>query len=70
MKFQFKKIFAIVATTLLVASCSSDDETDNTPTGQGTLKLEFDNVYGGSNFAFNTEYTNSNVEKIKAKKVI
>jgi hypothetical protein len=69
MKLSFKKIFAIVATTLLLTACSSDDETKNTPTGQGTLKLEFDNIYGGVNFAFNTEYTNSNGEKIKATQI-
>jgi hypothetical protein len=70
MKFQLKNIFAVLAATLLLTSCSKDDETtDTTPTGLGTLKLEFDNIYGGANFAFNTQYTNSNGDKIKATQI-
>lgn len=52
-------------TTIALTSCSNDDE--NTPiSGEGSLKLEFDNVYGDADLIFGTEYTNSNGEKIKA----
>lgn len=68
MKFQFKNILAAIAITALFASCSSDD---NAPvTGEGNLKLEFDNVYGDADFAFNTPYTNSNGEVIKGTNAI
>lgn len=50
-------------------SCSNDDENESI-TGEGNLKLEFDNVYGDANFAFNTPYTNSNGEVIKASNAI
>lgn len=66
MKFQLKKITAVMAMALalVVTSCSKDDPADETPTGTGTLKLEFDNVYGSADFAFGTNYTNSNGEVI------
>jgi hypothetical protein len=63
MKFQLKKIAAVVAIAISLFSCSNDDEIIS---GEGNLKLEFDNTYGTANFAFNTEYTNSNGEKVKA----
>jgi hypothetical protein len=63
MKFQLKKIAAIVVIAISLFSCSNDDEVIS---GEGNLKLEFDNTYGTANFAFNTEYTNSNGEKVKA----
>jgi hypothetical protein len=63
MKFQLKKIAAVVAIAISLFSCSNDDEVIS---GEGNLKLEFDNTYGSANFAFNTEYTNSNGEKVKA----
>ena len=63
MKFQLKKIAAVVAIAISLFSCSNDDEVIS---GEGNLKLEFDNTYGTANFAFNTEYTNSNGEKVKA----
>jgi hypothetical protein len=68
MKFQFKNIVAVMALTLALTSCSNDD--DNTITGEGSLKVEFDNVYGEADFAFNTAYTNSNGEIIKASNAI
>lgn len=70
MKFQLKNIAIAVVATLALTSCSNDDETVNNISGDGNLKLEFDNVYGDANFAFNTEYTNSNGEKIKANNAI
>lgn len=70
MKNQIKNIFTLLAATLLLSSCSKDDSTiETTPTGVGTLKLEFDNVYRGANFAFNTQYTNTNGDKIKTTKI-
>ena len=63
MKFQLKNIAAVVAIAISLFSCSNDDEIIS---GEGNLKLEFDNTYGTANFAFNTEYTNSNGEKVKA----
>jgi hypothetical protein len=48
MKFQFKTIIAALAITFACASCSNDDDdATNTITGEGSLKLEFDNVYHG-----------------------
>lgn len=63
MKFQLKNIAAVVAIAISLFSCSNDEEIIS---GEGNLKLEFDNTYGTANFAFNTEYTNSNGEKVKA----
>lgn len=63
MKFQLKNIVAIVVIAISLFSCSNDD---GVISGEGNLKLEFDNTYGSANFAFNTEYTNSNGEKVKA----
>jgi hypothetical protein len=69
MKFQLKNILAVMAMALAFTSCSNDDDNNDTITGQGSLKLEFDNVYGSADFAANTVYTNSNGEVIKANKV-
>jgi D-arabinose 5-phosphate isomerase GutQ len=68
MKFQLKKYAVALAIALTLTSCSNDD--DNTPTGEGNLKLEFDNIYGSANLAFNTPYTNSNGEVVKIDKLI
>ena len=68
MKFQLKNIVAVMALTLAFTSCSDDD--NNEITGQGNLKLEFDNVYGSNNLAFNTPYTNSNGEVVKINNAI
>jgi hypothetical protein len=68
MKFQLKNIVAVMALALVFTSCSDDD--NNEVTGQGNLKLEFDNVYGSSNLAFNTPYTNSNGEIVKINNAI
>jgi hypothetical protein len=64
MKLQLKNIAIAMVATIALTSCSNDD--DNEITGEGNLKLEFDNVYGDANFAFNTAYTNSNGEVVKA----
>lgn len=68
MKFQLKNIVAVMALALAFASCSDDDNKEIT--GQGNLLLEFDNVYGSSNLAFNTPYTNSNGEVVKINNAI
>jgi hypothetical protein len=68
MKFQLKNIVAVMALALVFTSCSDDD--NNKITGQGNLKLEFDNMYGSSNLAFNTPYPNSNGEVVKINNAI
>lgn len=68
MKFQLKNIVAVMALALAFTSCSNDDNKEIT--GQGNLLLEFDNVYGRSNLAFNTPYTNSNGEVVKINNAI
>ena len=45
MKFQINKIIAITAITLVFNSCSNDND-DQTITGEGKLGVEFDNVFG------------------------
>ena len=68
MKFQLKNILAVMALAVAFTSCSDDDS--KIITGEGNLKLEFDNVYGDADFAFNTPYTNSNGEVVKASNAI
>lgn len=70
MKFQFKNIVAAVAITLAFTSCSNDEETPiQDVSGTGNLTLEFDNVYNGANFAFNTPYSNTNGEIVSVSKI-
>lgn len=64
---QFKNIFAVMALALVFTSCSNDD--NETVSGEGSLKIEFDNVYGDADFIANTAYTNSNGEILKVNKV-
>ncbi len=66
MKFQLKKIAAVVVIAISLFSCSNNDEVIS---GNGNLKLEFDNVYNANNLAFDTPYTNSNGEVIKINKL-
>lgn len=70
MKFQFKNIIAVVAIALAFTSCSKDEDPaiDTTPIGYGSLKVEFDNVYGTANLALGTNYTNSNGEVVQVSK--
>ena len=65
MKFQFKAILVSFAIALTLVSCSNDDDKQETISGEGSLTLEFDNVYKDANVAFNTAYTNSNGEVVK-----
>ena len=69
MKFQFKNSAIAMVVALAFTSCSKDED-NQTITGEGNLKLEFDNIYGDADFAFNTPYTNSNGEVIKATNAI
>ena len=70
MKKIFNTLFLGLTLTLSLNSCSNDDDSSENITGEGSLKLEFDNVYGDADFAFNTPYTNSNGEIIKATNAI
>jgi hypothetical protein len=69
MKFKLKNIVAVMALVLAFTSCSNDDDKIDEITGSGSLKIEFDNVYGSADFAMNTPYTNSNGEVVKATKI-
>jgi hypothetical protein len=53
MKFQIKKIIAVVAIAFALGSCSNND--DEAVVGEGNLGLEFDNVFGSSNLILNTQ---------------
>lgn len=55
MKFQFKTIIAALTITFAFASCSNDDDTTNTITGEGSIGLEFDNVFGSANLILDTQ---------------
>ncbi len=67
MKFQFKTIIAALAITFAFASCSNDDDdTTNTIAGEGSIGLEFDNVFGSANLILNTQVnTTSEGENLK-----
>lgn len=67
MKFQIKNILAVVAISVVLFSCTNND--DEAITGEGSLKVEFDNIYKTADFAANTNYTNSNDEIISVSKV-
>jgi hypothetical protein len=73
MKFQLKNIAIALVATLALVSCSNDDETVNNISGNGNLKVEFDQIYNDADFAANTPYTNSNGEIVtinKAKYIV
>lgn len=53
MKINIKNTFAVLASTLLLASCTNDSK--DTATGNGNLSVEFDNVYGEANLILNTQ---------------
>jgi hypothetical protein len=68
MKFQLKNIIAVLAVALVFTSCEEDKV--ETISGEGSLSIKFDNVYGNANLAFNTAYTNGNGEIIKITNAI
>ncbi len=73
MKFQLKNIAIALVATLAFTSCSNDDDSTNQVTGNGNLKVEFDQIYNDADFAANTPYTNSNGEIVtinKAKYIV
>jgi hypothetical protein len=55
MKFQFKNIVAVMATALVLVSCSNDDSPANDITGQGKIGIEFDNVFGSADLILNSQ---------------
>ncbi|MFC4739597.1 MbnP family protein [Flavobacterium ponti] len=69
MKFQFKNIAIAMVATLALVSCSNDDDSTNQVTGNGNLKVEFDQIYNDADFAANTPYTNSNGEVVKVNNI-
>ncbi|MFM2230108.1 MAG: hypothetical protein RL607_1366 [Bacteroidota bacterium] len=68
MNVYFKNIAVAIAMALTLVSCSKDDAMDSI-SGEGSLKLEFDNVYKTADLAMNTAYTNSNGEVVKVTKL-
>jgi hypothetical protein len=68
MKFQLKNIAIALVATLTLTSCSNDDDVTITANDEGSIVLKFDNIYAGADFAFDTQYTHSNGEKIKTAK--
>lgn len=71
MKFQLKSLALALAATFAFTSCSKDDEDPVLLiAGEGSLKLEFDNVYGDANLVFGTSYTNSNGEVVTPNNAI
>jgi hypothetical protein len=68
MKFQLKKIVTIIVIVFALGSCSDND--DETITGEGSLVVEFDNVFGSNNLILNTQInTTSQEEKLKISDV-
>lgn len=53
MKINFKNTLAVLATTLVLASCSNDSKDDTS--GTGNIGIEFDNVYGDANLILDTQ---------------
>jgi hypothetical protein len=53
MKLIIKNTLAIIATTVLMASCSNDST--DTISGNGSLNVEFDNVFGDANLILDTQ---------------
>ncbi len=68
MKFQLKNILAVVAIACALTSCSNDDDTKIT--GEGNLKVEFDNIFGDANLILDTQVnTTSQSENLKISEV-
>lgn len=53
MKLTIKNTLAIIATTVLIASCSNDSK--DSIAGNGSLNVEFDNVFGDANLILDTQ---------------
>jgi hypothetical protein len=66
MKLQFKNIFALLALTLVFASCSNDDDNAAAISGTGSLDVEFDNIFGGADLILDSQpNTTSQAEILK-----
>lgn len=69
MKFQLKNLAFVMAIALIFTSCSNDDDND-TISGEGTIGLEFDNVFGSANLILNTQTnTTTQGENLKIAEV-
>jgi len=65
MKFQFKNIAAVMAATVLIVSCSNDDDASKIVEGTtGDAELFFDNGVAGDALILGNSYTNSNNETL------
>lgn len=53
MKLTIKNTLAIIAVTVLLASCSNDS--NDTISGNGSLNVEFDNIFGDANLILDTQ---------------
>lgn len=68
MNFSIKKYVAAIAMALAFTSCSNDD--NSTPSGNGSLNVEFDNVFGSANLILGTQTnTTSQNENLKVSSV-
>ncbi|OIV43830.1 MbnP family protein [Flavobacterium johnsoniae] len=66
MKTTLYKALAIVALSISLFSCSSDDENETSAEGNGKITLKFDNAYGANDLILNTQgNTTSNNEVLK-----
>lgn len=52
MKTQLKYLLAVLAITITMVSCSSDD---NAAAGQGKIDIEFDNIFNGADLILNSQ---------------
>lgn len=68
MKLHIKNIVATLAMAFAMISCDNDDTPAVAENEKGSLKIEFDNIYGGADLAFATNYTNSNGEVLQIDK--
>jgi len=64
MKFQFKNIVAVLASTTLLVSCSNDDNSKIVEGTTGDAELFFDNGVAGDALILGSSYTNSNNEAL------
>lgn len=64
-----RNTFAVLATTLVLASCSDDDNAITNVVGTGNLKVEYDNSYAGNDLVFNAPNATSNSEILKISNV-
>lgn len=69
MKFLFKNTFAFLAFATFLTSCSSDDDSGQSLSGNGEMELFFDNSVNGDKLILGTNYTNSNNETLKINRL-